>query len=157
MNYIYHIFILINIYSILALSLNLLVGYTGLLSIAHAAFYGIGAYITTLFMANFMLGFIPALIFGCLGATVLSLIIAFASLRFRGDYFVLASLAFQIIVYTILYNWIDFTRGPYGIPGIPKPAIFGIEITSLPAFSVQLNYYGHCTWITLLASACSFW
>jgi branched-chain amino acid transport system permease protein len=69
-------------------------------------------------------------------AVVLSLLIAFASLRFRGDYFVLASLAFQVIVYTILYNWVGLTRGPYGIPGIPRPEIFGLKIASIPAFFV---------------------
>jgi branched-chain amino acid transport system permease protein len=136
MNYLFHILILINIYSILALSLNLLVGYTGLLSIAHAAFYGIGAYVATLAMVTLGLSFFPSMLLGVLIAVVLSLLIAFASLRFRGDYFVLASLAFQVIVYTILYNWVGLTRGPYGIPGIPRPEIFGLEIASIPAFFV---------------------
>ena len=136
MNYVYHLLILINIYAILALSLNLLVGYTGLLSLAHAAFYGIGAYVTTLLMVKLGLTFLPALVIGILVAMGLSLIVALASLRFRGDYFVLASLGFQVIVYTILYNWASVTHGPYGIPGIPKPSLFGVKIATMLAFLI---------------------
>jgi len=136
MNYFFHLLILINIYAILALSLNLLVGYTGLLSIAHAAFYGIGAYVATLVMIKLGIAFLPAMLLGILIAMLLSLLIALASLRFRGDYFVLASLGFQVIVYSLLHNWISLTRGPYGIPGIPKPSLFGYEIGSLVSFFV---------------------
>lgn len=125
---------MINIYAILALSLNLLVGYTGLLSLCHAAFYGIGAYISTLLMMELGLGFLPSLILAIAGSVLLSFIISVPSLRLKGDYFVLASLGFQIIVFTILYNWVDLTRGPYGIPGIPQPKLLGIEINSIAAY-----------------------
>jgi branched-chain amino acid transport system permease protein len=133
-NYLLHILIMINIYAILALSLNLLVGYTGLLSLSHAAFYGIGAYISTLLMMELGLGFLPSLILAIAGSVLLSFIISVPSLRLKGDYFVLASLGFQIIVFTILYNWVDLTRGPYGIPGIPRPKFLGIEINSIAAY-----------------------
>lgn len=136
MNYLFHLLILINIYTILALSLNLLVGYTGLLSLAHAAFYGIGAYGATLVMVKAGLPFFVALFLGAFLAMLLSLIIALASLRFRGDYFVLASLGFQVIVYALLYNWTGLTGGPHGISEIPRPALFGTEIASTPAFFV---------------------
>jgi len=122
---------MINIYSILALSLNLLVGYTGLLSICHAAFYGIGAYISTLLIMNLHFGFIPSLLLSIIGAILISLIISISSLKLKGDYFVLATLGFQIVVFTILYNWVNLTRGPYGIAGIQRPKIFGFEINSL--------------------------
>ncbi len=131
MNYLWHILVMINLYAILAMSLNLVTGYTGLLSLCHAAFYGIGAYTTTLLMMNAGWGFLPALL-AAIGLTAaLSLIIAVPSLRLKGDYFVLATLGFQIIVFTILYNWVDLTRGPYGIPGIPIPKVFGVEISSV--------------------------
>jgi len=136
MNYILHIFIMINIYFILALSLNLLVGYTGLLSMCHAAFYGIGAYISTLMIMKHHVPFIPSLLLSVAGAILLSFLISIPSLRLKGDYFVLASLAFQIIIFTILYNWIGLTRGPYGIPGIPRPKLFGIEIDSIPSYFI---------------------
>lgn len=134
MNYLWHILTLINIYTILGMSLNLAVGYTGLLSICHAAFYGIGAYAATLLMLNAGWNFLPALLTAVLITTVCSLVIAIPSLRLRGDYFVLATLGFQIIVFSILYNWIDLTRGPYGIPGIPLPQVLGREVDSVGAY-----------------------
>lgn len=135
MNYLLHLIVLLEIYVILALSLNLMVGYTGLVTLAHAAFYGIGAYISTLLMVNHGLHFLSSLILSIAGVSLLSFLISFSSLRFRGDYFILVTLAFQIIAFTILYNWVDVTRGPFGIPGIPKPDILGIKIDSLLAFS----------------------
>ena len=134
MNYLLHILIMINIYVILTLSLNLLVGYTGLLSLCHAAFYGIGAYVTTLLMMKTGLNFSAALMASVITSALISLIISLPSLRLKGDYFVLATLGFQIIVFSILYNWIDITQGPYGIPGIPQPVIFGLKINTLTDF-----------------------
>jgi len=134
MNYILHILIMINIYLILSLSLNLIVGYTGLLSIAHAAFYGIGAYITTLLMMNMGLNFFIALFITIPVVMLVSLLVSFPSLRLKGDYFVLATIAFQVIVFSILYNWISLTRGPYGIPGINRPVLLGFKFDSLPSY-----------------------
>ena len=134
MNYLWHILTLITIYVILGMSLNLAVGYTGLLSMCHAAFYGIGAYATTLLMMNAGWAFFPALLGAVLVTTACSLVIAIPSLRLRGDYFVLATLGFQIIVFSILYNWVDFTRGPYGIPGIPVPTVLGRPLESISSY-----------------------
>lgn len=136
MNYLLHILIMISIYIILSLSLNLLVGYTGLLSLCHAAFYGIGAYTTTLLMVNLNFHFVFAMIAGIVVSVLISFIVSIPSLRLKGDYFILASLGFQIIIFSILYNWVALTRGPYGIPGIPKPSFFGFEIGSIPSFLV---------------------
>lgn len=134
MSYLLHILIMIGIYIPLALSLNLIVGYGGLLSMCHAAFYGIGAYTTTLLMVNLHVPFYVSLIAGIVLSSVLSILIAYPSLRLKGDYFVLASLGFQIIVFSVLYNWVSLTRGPYGIPGIPRPTFFGLSLDSLWAF-----------------------
>jgi len=130
MEYIVHILIMICIYGVLALSLNLLVGYSGLLSLSHAAFYSIGAYTTTLFMMNAEFNFFIALIYGIIITAISAIFIAYPSLRLKGDYFILTSLGFQLIVFNILYNWVGLTKGPYGIPGIPKPKLFGIEFYS---------------------------
>ena len=118
----------INIYIILALSLNLIVGVGGMISICHAAFYGIGAYISTLAMINLGLSFFPALLIAVMGTALLSLAISYPSLRLKGDYFVLGSLGFQGIVYFILFNWVTVTNGPLGISKIPSPDLFGLEI-----------------------------
>ena len=134
MSYVFHILIMICIYLILSLSLNLLVGYTGLLSLCHAAFYGIGAYASTLLMVKLGLNFFLALPAGVIITMLLSLFVAYPSLRLKGDYFILTTLGFQVIVFSVLYNWVDFTRGPYGIPEVPKPSILGFEFSSLPLF-----------------------
>lgn len=128
---------MINIYIILTTSTNLLVGMTNLLSMGQAALYGIGAYLAVLALMVLNLSLIPTLIFVIIGTSLLSLLIAYPSLRLHGDYFVLATLGFQLIVFTILYNWVDVTRGPYGIPGIPSPVLLGdITISGIIPFLI---------------------
>lgn len=135
MNYVLHIIIMINIYIILTLGLNLLVGYSNLLSISHAAFYGIGAYLSVLALMTFKLTLIPSIAFAAAGTAVLAYFIGKVSIRLKGDYFVLVTLGFQMIVFAILYNWVSVTCGPYGIPGIPSPKLIGwIEIKGIGGF-----------------------
>jgi branched-chain amino acid transport system permease protein len=134
MNYVLHILVMVSIYLVLALSLNMVVGFTGLMSMAHAAFYGVGAYVSTLAMMKLGVPFVPSLSLAMVAAVLLSLTISIPSLRLRGDYFVLASLGFQVIVFAILYNWVGVTRGPYGIPGIPRPTILGLQLGSIVQF-----------------------
>ncbi|NLO03109.1 MAG: branched-chain amino acid ABC transporter permease [Bacteroidales bacterium] len=137
MEYVIHLIILINIYIILTTSSNLLVGLTNLLSLGQAALYGIGAYLSVLALMVFHWPLIPTLLFSMIITSLLSLLLAWPSLRLKGDYFVLATLGFQLIVFTILYNWVSVTRGPYGIPGIPAPKLLNnIEISGLWAFFV---------------------
>jgi branched-chain amino acid transport system permease protein len=150
MKYLWHILVTINIYAALASSLNLAAGYTGLLSLCHAAFYGIGAYVTTLLVMKAGLGFLPALVIAMPVTAALSLIIGIPSLRLHGDYFVLATLGFQIITFSILYNWVDLTRGPFGITGIPPPRVLGFEIDT--AFS-----YFVLSGLLVLASLGAIW
>ena len=134
MNYILHLLIMIGIYLVLAYGLNLVVGFGGLLSLCHAVFYGIGAYASTLLMMKTGISFIPAILISMVITGLFALLVGIPALRFRGDSFVIVTLGFQMIVFTILYNWVDFTRGPYGIPGIPRPVIAGHEITTLPEY-----------------------
>lgn len=135
MDYIIHLVILINIYVILTTSTNLLVGMVNLLSLGQAAIYGIGAYLSVLALMVFNLSLIPAMLFAMIGTGLISMMIAYPSIRLKGDYFVLATLGFQLIVFTVLYNWVPVTRGPYGISGIPSPRLLGnIEINGLWPF-----------------------
>lgn len=134
MNYLLHILIMISIYSILSLSLNIPVGYTGLLSLAQAAFYGIGAYAVALIMMKIGNYFFISLSAAVLISMILSLFISYPSTRLHGHYFILTSLAFQIIIFSILYNWVDLTKGPYGISGISRPEILGIRFDNLYKF-----------------------
>lgn len=123
MAYLVHICILIGIYGILGLSLNLVVGYTGLLSLAQAAFYGIGAYTTALLMTEHGWNFFPALGVAIVLTAGVSFLIGLVLSKFRGDYYALVSLGFTVIVYSVLLNWQDLTHGPLGIPGILRPSI----------------------------------
>ena len=106
--------IMIGIYLIVAYSLNLVKGYSGLLSLCHAAFYGIGAYVFTLVSMHWGLSFIPALLISIILTGIFAFLIGIPALRFRGDMFVVVTLGFQMIIFTILYNWVSLTRGPYG-------------------------------------------
>ncbi len=125
MEYLIHLAILFAIYVPLAVSLNLVVGYTGLLSVTHAAFYGVGAYATTLLMVNLGFSFIPAVIIAMILSGILATLFGLILSRFRDDYYALVSFGFNIIIYSVLLNWEELTRGPLGIPGIPKPSILG--------------------------------
>ena len=126
MEYILHIIIMLSIYVILVLSANLPVGMANMLTMCQAAFYGIGAYIGTFFLMQFNLPFIALAAIVMVATGLFSLLVSFASVKLKDDYFILATLGFQMIVYTILYNWTDVTRGPYGIPGIPSIKLFGV-------------------------------
>ena len=129
MNYFLHILILINIYAILAISLNLLAGYTGLLSICQAAFYGVGAYATALLSLRLGWPWLGTVGAGMVLSGLIATVVSSASLRFRDDYFVIATFAFQVILYSTMQNWVGLTQGPLGLPGIPQPTILGWEIT----------------------------
>ncbi|MBQ6977076.1 MAG: branched-chain amino acid ABC transporter permease [Paludibacteraceae bacterium] len=125
MEYFFHIALMLNIYIILVLSTNVTI-MANLLTLCQAAFYGIGAYLATFFLLQFELPMlvIAICVMGLSG--LCSILITIASVKLKGDYFILATLGFQMVVYTILYNWIDITNGPFGISGIPSLRILGI-------------------------------
>lgn len=130
MTYVWHLGVMLSLYIAVAISLNIVVGYMGLLSACHAAFYGIGAYTATLLIMKAHWTFAASLAGALVTAAVCAICIGLPSLRLRGDYFVLATLGFQIIVFGTLYNWTDLTNGPNGIPGIPPPRLGGIELST---------------------------
>ena len=113
------------IYAILAMSLNLVVGYTGLLSVTHAAFFGIGGYATAILMTTLGVNFFLSVIAGIFVSAVIGLFIGGVLSKFREDYYALVSFGFNIIVFSIFLNWQELTRGPLGIPGIGRPTILG--------------------------------
>jgi len=134
MEYLLHILILIGIYVILAESLNLIVGYTGLLSIAHAAFYGFGAYVAALMALKLNSPFIVNMICAIIVSGLLGGLVGIPSLRIKGHYFVISTCAFHVIAFNVLNNWVSFTGGPMGLPGIPQPIIVGWNISSRKEF-----------------------
>lgn len=115
---------LILIYIVLCMGLNLILGYTGLLSLGHAAFYGIGGYATAILMTRYGFSFLPSLIVSGLLALVFGMLLGIPTRKVRGDYFCLLTLAFGEIFRLIAQAWIPFTGGAMGIVGIPIPKIF---------------------------------
>lgn len=134
--YLIHIAIIIIIFAILAASLNLALGYTGMINLGHIAFYGIGAYSSAILTINHDFAFIPAVICGGLIASALGWFLTVITSRLKGDYFALGTLGFAFVSYAIFLNWSSLTRGPLGIPGIPRPEIFGYVVRTTSDYLV---------------------
>jgi len=136
MEYLIHIAILISIYSILGISLDLVLGFTGLLSVTHAAFYGLGAYATAILLTGYGVNFFVAIVLGMVVSGIIALVFGLVLNRFRDDFYALASIGFNTIVFSIFLNWQELTRGPLGIPGIKRPELFGYAFTSNISFLI---------------------
>jgi branched-chain amino acid transport system permease protein len=128
--YLIRIATMIAIYVVLASSLNLIIGFTGMYSLGHGAFYGIGAYTSAILATSLGWSFwITMPLAGILTALV-GAFLGLATLRLRQTFLVFGTLAFGEIVRIIIMNWPSLTRGPMGIPGIPYPTIMGFELSS---------------------------
>lgn len=148
MNYLLYVISLVAIFGILTVSLNLSVGYTGILSVAQAAFMGIGAYAAAILLTQWGFNFFSALPLGMAIAGLLGGGLAWATLRLKGDYYVIASFGFQVILYNILLNWISLTGGPFGIRQIPRPEAFGFTFLSPLRYTLlTLGFLAICLWL----------
>ena len=151
--YIAHYLVMVGIYAILALSLNLLIGYSGIFSLAHAAIYGIGAYASALVALKLGLGFWGGMLIAAGVGALASALVAIPSLRVSGDYYVVASFGLQVVVLAVFMNWTDLTNGHAGLPGIPRPNVLGwvidqpFEYVFLAAAFAVLTY-GVCWRLT---------
>lgn len=140
MSYIAHLLIYFDIYVIVALSLNLIVGYCGMLTLAHAGYYAIGGYTYALLALRLGWGFLPAAVMAAGVAAILSLAVSLPAWRLKGDFFVLSSLAVLTLLSSGMSNWFDpnspigswsnLTNGPFGISGIPKAQLLGFDFIS---------------------------
>ena len=126
--YVAHYLVMVGIYTILAVSLNLLVGYAGIFSLAHAAVYGIGAYASALVALKLGLGFWGGLIVAAVAGACAAALVGIPSLRVAGDYYIVASFGLQVVILTVFMNWTDLTNGHAGLAGIPRPRVFGLVI-----------------------------
>jgi len=146
-----HTLIMAGIFAVLALSLNLLLGYTGQLSLGHAAFFGIGAYATGLLTVKLewsaWIGLLAAIVLPAVAGYVIGRL----ALKLRGAYFVLLTISFAGCVSLVSVNWMDLTNGPLGLPGVPP---LEIALPGLPALSLRTKsafYY-----VVLAAVALSY-
>ncbi len=140
MDYYLHIFVMSEIYAVLALSLALIVGFSGQVSMGHAAFYGMGAYVSAILSVKFGLSFWITFWCGGVAAGLLSYVLGRLVLRLRGHVLAITTAFFCVLVNVVMNNWIPVTNGPMGIAGIPRPTpinLFGLHLV----FENRTQYY----------------
>lgn len=162
--YILHVLIITGIFIIAAMSLNLLLGYTGQLSLGHVAFFGIGAYVSSLVSLGFEVHLLPGwlvsleakpvwlgMVLGIVLAGVSGWVIGKISFKVRGAYFVIVTVSFAEVVHLVALNWVELTQGPMALNNIPAlrlgiPGWFELSFLRKPA-----NY-----WLVLTVGVLSY-
>jgi branched-chain amino acid transport system permease protein len=123
--------------------LTIVLGYTGQINLAQAAFFGLGAYSVALGTANFGLPFWPALLAGVVIASAAGAVLGLTSLRLGGHYLAMVTISFQQVLTLVLNNWTSFTSGPDGIPGIARPMVSASRLpTMVPTSPFALGCSG---------------
>src|SRR5947207_262507 len=120
---------------LLALGLDFILGYAGQLNLGQSAFYGLGAYVSTLLITKLGVPFWAAFVGGVAFSGLAGMILSLFAVRLRGHYLAIASLGFAVITYQILLNWISLTQGPLGIYAIPPPP--ALQVSGLPIFDFK--------------------
>ena len=121
--YFLHMAILIGIYGLLSISLNLLLGYTGQLSLGHAAFFGVGAYLSSLTYLNLGIPMWGGVVVAIGGSGLLGFFVAKLAFKLRGAYFVIMTIGIAEVLKLVALNWVDLTKGPMGLTDIAAPEI----------------------------------
>jgi len=116
------------IYGIMAMSLDILIGYTGLSSFGHAGFFGSSAYVVAILSTRFKMGFLICLVGGIAVTTVISMIFGLLVAHATGVYFLIITLALGMVLWGLAFRWVGVTRGDNGISGIPRPDL-GLPIS----------------------------
>ena len=138
---------------LLAVGLDFVLGYAGQLNLGQSAFFGIGAYVSTLLVTLSGLDFWLAFVAGTLGAGLAGVALSLFAVRLRGHYLAIASMGFAVIVYQILLNWISLTQGPLGIYGIPAPPAWRLPGIGRVDFSDTANFFWLVAAVTLVVYA----
>jgi branched-chain amino acid transport system permease protein len=148
--YVLHVAVMTGIYVVLAQSMNLVLGYSGLLSLASPAFFGIGAYIAALLALRLGWDSSLTVVLSAIGGAVGAAIIGFPSLRVSRHAFVIVTLAATLLLQLVALNWEDVTRGSLGLADIPAPRILGLEIAT------RLQWYYACAAAAAAAVFCTW-
>jgi branched-chain amino acid transport system permease protein len=128
------IMVFAGIYCLITIGLSLLMGYAGQISIGHAAFFGIGAYVSAILTARYGLNPWLCMFIGMIITAVVAILVGAPSLKLKGHYLAMATLAFGIIIYIIFNEEIEWTGGPDGMSGIPGLSLFGFEFDSVVSY-----------------------
>ncbi|MBI4634871.1 MAG: branched-chain amino acid ABC transporter ATP-binding protein/permease [Candidatus Rokubacteria bacterium] len=129
-----HVVNSILLFTMLGFSLNLLLGYTGLVSMFHAGLYGVGAYAAALSAKALGVPFPWTILVAVIMTTILAGAVTLPALRVHGEYLILLTLAFQMVIYGLMVSWVDLTQGRTGVSGIPRPNAFGLQLTTPAQF-----------------------
>jgi ABC-type branched-subunit amino acid transport system permease subunit len=132
--YVLHVLIFTALFAALALSYDLVVGHVGSLSLAHPAFFGIGAYTAAILATAAAWPFVPGLLAAVLAAAVVAALVGVPLFRLAEHAFAVGTLGLALVAWIVANNWVEVTRGPLCITGIPKPALGALRITTLPAY-----------------------
>ena len=123
------------IYAILAMSLDIILGYTGLASLGHAAYFGVGAYAVGILATRHGAGFWTTLVVGVLLAAGVATVFGLVALRATGVYFLMITLALGMVVWGLAHRWVSMTQGDNGISGVPRPDLgFGLSLARAVPF-----------------------
>jgi branched-chain amino acid transport system permease protein len=122
------------IYSILAMSLDIILGYTGLASLGHAAYLGLGAYSVGILTTRHGADFWTTLAVGVVLAAAVAAVFGLVALRATGVYFLMTTLALGMVVWGLAHRWVSMTQGDNGIPGVPRPVLFDRSLADAVPF-----------------------
>lgn len=128
--YVYQVAILSGLYMILTMAMYLMLGQGGLVMLGQAGFYGLGAYVAALLALRLHWPFAATFLAGGVAAALFALMVGIPTLKLKGLYFALVTLAFAEIARLVTLVWLDVTRGPMGLPGIPRPRLLGITFSA---------------------------
>src|SRR5437660_10379074 len=123
------------IFAIFGLGLNLLLGYTGLLSFGQATFFGSAAYVAGYLLKYYGIGIVTALAVGTGIGALSALLVGYLCVQRAGLYFIMLTFALNQLFYFVAYQWTSVTGGEDGMPGIPRPPVFGMDLRA------PLTYY----------------
>jgi branched-chain amino acid transport system permease protein len=151
--YVMHLIIFSGVYIIFALSYDIVVGYLGMLSLGHPAFYGVGGYTSVLLVMKLDVPYIVALPIAGIMALLVALVVGFPALRLSYHSFAIVTLAFTLIMRAVWMNWVSLTNGPMGIPGVPRPTI---DVPFLGAIHIETSTGYYYLILILVIITCLF-
>ncbi len=134
------------IVGILAMSLDVMLGYTGMPSLGHAAYFGVGAYAVAIMTTEHQVGLVGCLVVGVLLATLTAAVFGLLAIRAAGTYFLMITLALGMVVWGLAFRWVSLTKGDNGIAGVPRPVLGPIDMSG------PLGFYYFC-----LVTAAAVW
>lgn len=154
-DYLLHLLVLCVLFSILALSYNVTLGYIGELSLGHSAFFGIGAYVSAIVAVRYGLSFWSGIILGVTVAAAVGLIIGVATLRIKGPQFAIVTLGLGGIMHLVCSHWVALTNGPMGITRIPPPSAIGLGERVIGFDTARNFYYLALVFLVVVIAICA--